>query len=229
MKRYGQLCPVAKAAEVFCERWTALLIRDMGAGATRFSELQRGVPLMSRSMLSRRLRELEHENIIRRTPLDGGRGFAYRLTEAGRGFLPIVEALGSWGQRWTRRRLASDEADCRILLWEMERSVCAGALGDAPTVVQVEFVDQPSTRRRWWFLNEAGQAHLCVKDPGLEIALYLAVTLADMAALWRGEVTLAAALRSGRLKASGASRCTRALRDWLGLRRGPDGSSPARR
>ena len=45
MKPYGQFCPVAKAAEVFCERWTPLILRDLAIGASRFSELQRGVPL----------------------------------------------------------------------------------------------------------------------------------------------------------------------------------------
>ena len=48
MRSYGQFCPVAKAAELFCERWTPLILRDLAAGATRFSELHRGVPLMSR-------------------------------------------------------------------------------------------------------------------------------------------------------------------------------------
>src|SRR3970040_1956509 len=86
MKGYGQLCPVAKAAEVFCERWTALILRDLGGGATRFTELKHGVPLMSRSMLSRRLQELEHEGIIERRPNETGRGCTYHLTLAGRAF-----------------------------------------------------------------------------------------------------------------------------------------------
>ena len=64
MKRYGQFCPVAKAAEVFCERWTPLILRDLALGASRFSELQRGVPLASPSLLSHRLRQLEKEGII---------------------------------------------------------------------------------------------------------------------------------------------------------------------
>ena len=61
MKSYGQFCPVAKAAEVFCERWTPLILRDLALGATRFSELQRGVPLASPTLLSYRLKQLEKE------------------------------------------------------------------------------------------------------------------------------------------------------------------------
>ena len=64
MKSYGQFCPVAKAAEVFCERWTALVLRDLGAGVSRFSDLQRGVPLMSPTLLFKCLRRLEAEVLI---------------------------------------------------------------------------------------------------------------------------------------------------------------------
>ncbi len=97
MRSYGQFCPVAKAAQVFCERWTALIIRDLGTGAKRFSELRRGVPLMSSSMLSRRLRDLEAEGVVERRQSGSGRGWTYYLTPAGLEFVPIVAALGVWG------------------------------------------------------------------------------------------------------------------------------------
>ena len=65
MRSYGQFCPVAKAAEVFCERWTALILRDLVA-ASRGSRAQRGVPLMSPTLLSRRLEQLEAEGVVER-------------------------------------------------------------------------------------------------------------------------------------------------------------------
>jgi len=52
MKTYGQFCPVAKAAELFCERWTALTLRDLGLGVSRFAQLQRGVPQASPALVS---------------------------------------------------------------------------------------------------------------------------------------------------------------------------------
>ena len=216
MKGYGQLCPVAKAAEVFCERWTALILRDLGAGATRFTELKRGVPLMSRSMLSRRLQELEHEGIIERRPNETGRGCTYHLTPAGREFLPIVEALGEWGRHWSRRNLAANEVDVSQLLWSMERSVRPDAFGDRRTVMQLEFTDQPGNRRRWWFVNETSEAQLCVKDPGFDVDLYLSMRLRDMIQMWRGDLSLAQAMDSGRLKMHGPSQLKRALPAWLG-------------
>ena len=108
MKRYDQFCPVAKAAEVFCERWP-LVLRDLALGASCFSELQRGVPLASPSLLSRRLKQLEKEGIVERRKSASGRSWTYHLTNAGQDLAPIVISLGMWGQKWSRRELAKHE------------------------------------------------------------------------------------------------------------------------
>jgi DNA-binding HxlR family transcriptional regulator len=63
---YGQFCPVAQAAEALTERWALLVLREMLMGSTRFNEIQRGVPRMSSSLLSKRLREMERSGPTRR-------------------------------------------------------------------------------------------------------------------------------------------------------------------
>lgn len=215
MKRgYGQFCPVAKAAELFCEKWNALLFRELGAGSTRFSEIQRGVPLMSPSMLSRRLKKLESEGVVERRQSAGAS--TYHLTPAGREFLPLVYSLGVWGQRWTRRQLQDGEVDFRLLLWDMERTVRGDAFGGERTVVQLIFTDLSSKQSTWWFVNDQS-VELCVKDPGFEVDLYLSTAVPDMIYVWRGDLTLQRALKENRLKAHGASRLVRNLTSWLNL------------
>src|SRR5262245_21069209 len=103
MPSYGQFCPVAKAAGVFAERWTPLVIRELLCGSTQFNALHRGVPLMSRTLLSMRLKQLEDIGVVKRK--QGAHGPEYHLTPAGREFQPIVELLGTWGQRWVRSKL----------------------------------------------------------------------------------------------------------------------------
>jgi DNA-binding HxlR family transcriptional regulator len=215
MKRYGQFCPVAKAAEIFCERWTPLVLRDLALGASRFSELQRGVPLASPSLLSHRLKQLEREGIIERRKSASGRTWTYHLTAAGEDLAPIVMSLGIWGQKWSRRELAKHEVDLGLLLWAIERGADPAAFGRERTVVQLALTDQIPKKRHWWFLNEAGRCELCLTAPDQDIALFLEVTLPDMIYVWRGDLPLARALGSGRLRAHGTVKAQRALSRWL--------------
>ncbi|MGD8429747.1 MAG: winged helix-turn-helix transcriptional regulator [Ectothiorhodospiraceae bacterium] len=229
MKTYGQFCPVAKAAEIFCERWTPLILRELAGGSTRFAELQRGIPLASPTVLSRRLRQLEAEGILERRRSPGGRKRTYHLTEAGREFIPVVEALGTWGQRWSRRELMEHEMDLDLLLWAMEKSVHPDALGDGRKIVQVDVIDQPRHKRRWWFLNENGHCELCVKEPTHDVDLYVSASLADLIYVWRGDLPIARALEAGRLRVHGPAGARQAIARWLGIstlahiktRRGP--------
>jgi DNA-binding HxlR family transcriptional regulator len=99
MPGYGQFCPIAQAAEVLTERWTPLVIRELLCGSTRFNDLRRGVPLMSPSLLSKRLKTLERVGVIERRPAAASHTVEYVLTPAGEELRPIIESMGVWGQR----------------------------------------------------------------------------------------------------------------------------------
>src|SRR6201997_3668060 len=93
--RYNQFCLIAMAAEILCTRWTIVLLRELVAGSTRFNELRRGVPRMSPALLSKRLKDLETAGIVMRARVTGEPDlFEYRLTEAGWGLKPVIEAVG---------------------------------------------------------------------------------------------------------------------------------------
>lgn len=217
MKSYGQFCPVAKAAEVFCERWTPLILRDLAGGSMRFSQLQRGIPLASPTLLSRRLKQLEAEGVVERRRSESERSWTYHLTPAGEEFAPIIEALGIWGQRWTRRELAGHEVNLGLLLWAMEASARPDAFDNRRTLVQLELTDQPESTRRWWFLNEGGRCELCVKQPDLDVELYLVSALRDMIYIWRGDLSLGKAIEYERFVVHGTAQARRALPRWLGV------------
>lgn len=217
MRSYNQFCPIAKAAEIFCERWTALILRDLAVGATRFSELQRGVPLASPTLLSQRLKQLEAEGIVVRRRADDGRSWTYHLSRAGEEFVPVVMALGTWGQRWSRRALAEHEIDLGLLLWALEKGAHPECFGDERTIIEFDFTDQPENKRHWWFLNENGRCELCLKQPDKDAQLYVSVSLADIIRVWRGDLSLSAAIRADRVQVHGSARARKAFRHWLGI------------
>jgi len=233
MRGYGQFCPIAKAAEIFCERWTALVIRNLGAGADRFNEIHRGVPHMSATLLTRRLRQLEAEGLVRRRRSASGKSWTYHLTEAGMEFLPLVGGLAVWGQRWTRRDLAEGELDLGLLIWGLEYSVDPGAFGADRHVVRLDVTDQPDHKRLYWFVCADGTLDLCVSDPGGETDLFLAGTLRDLIHVYRGDVALAVAMRTGRLRVDGTPKLVRRLSAWFNFgtmaNTAPAPDAPARR
>ena len=94
--RYGQFCPIAKAAEILAERWMPLVIHELLAGSTHFSDIHRGVPLMSPTLLSHRLKELERAGLVEPQPV-GVKRREWRLTEAGLALGPVIHQMGEWG------------------------------------------------------------------------------------------------------------------------------------
>lgn len=83
MPDYGSYCPVAMASEVVADRWNPLNIRELVLGNTRFNDIARGMPGISRSLLVQRLRHLEKRGVLETWPLPKGRGSEYHLTPAG--------------------------------------------------------------------------------------------------------------------------------------------------
>ncbi|MEZ4523247.1 MAG: helix-turn-helix domain-containing protein [Thermomicrobiales bacterium] len=216
---YGQFCPVAKASEVIAERWTPLVLREMISGCNRFNDIHRGVPLMSKSLLSKRLRELEHAGVIVRREIPGEGVNGYFLTEAGESLRPIIIALGEWGQRYVRSNFTHQDLDPSLLMWDIRRLVQIRHLPKGRTVIEFEFTDQTDAQRRWWLLKEAesNEIELCLHDPGYEIDLRVRTDLESMTRVWMGDMEVPIALRSGVLKLDGSATLRLSFQDWIGL------------
>src|SRR3990172_1670046 len=148
MKGYGQFCPVAKAAEVLGDRWTLLVVRELLCGSRHFNDLRRGVPLMSPSLLSQRLKQIERAGIIEREPdRQNKQGMVYQLTAAGHELTPVVMMLGNWGKRWARSDLKREDLDPALLMWDMHRRLNTENLPTQRTVLQFEFRDVNTAKR----------------------------------------------------------------------------------
>src|SRR5688572_11494077 len=101
MTKYGQYCPIAQALELIGDRWTLLIIRDLLDGTRHFNDLERGLPGISRPLLSRRLRQLQEVGIVeKRLNVTGRQTTEYHLTQAGSELQEVVGALLTWGAMW---------------------------------------------------------------------------------------------------------------------------------
>ena len=118
MLNYGQFCPVARAAEVFGERWTPLVVRELICGSTHFNDIAavcRGYRrrCSHNGCASWRIGVVERvrDQSWCRVPADC----------RGRRLRPIVLALGHWGARWMGSGLKRDQLDVGLLMWDIRR------------------------------------------------------------------------------------------------------------
>lgn len=208
MVGYGQFCAVARAHEVLGGRWTLLVVRELLCGSRRFNDIRRGVPRISRTVLSERLQALILVGAVARA--DGAHGPEYALTEAGAELAGLIGALGTWGQRWLKRRLAEEDLDLEPVLVDMQRRVRFAALPRDPQVVRFE-IQRYAPR---FMLLKPVEASLCTRNPGFPEPLCVRGPLAALVAWWRGDVGFAAAQRLG-LVVDGPRALTRAFPGWF--------------
>jgi DNA-binding HxlR family transcriptional regulator len=206
MIRYGQFCSIAKAAEIVAERWTPPVIHELLAGSTRFSDIRRAVPLMSQTLLSQRLKELERVGIVERRG-DGGRKHEWCLTEARRALGPVIHQLGEWGVRYAQDPLREDDLDVTVLVWNPRRRVDPGILAERRTTICFEFTDVPAGKRHWWLVNDRGAVDLCLTDPGFPVDIYVATDIRTMIAVWFGKLDREAGIRAGKIEVTGPPTC----------------------
>jgi DNA-binding HxlR family transcriptional regulator len=200
MSQYGQFCPVAKAMELLDERWTMLIVRELLAGSRTFGDLQRGVPKMSPTLLSTRLRTLSRAGVVDRH--EQGKRVYYTLTRAGRELRPVIESIGTWGIRWMPE-LGEEDYDPHLLMWDVQRNVDLGSLPPGRTVLQFSFRDVPPGQRNWWLVLSEESVDLCDFDPGHPLTGRIDTPLHLFVRLWRGDVGWAQAFRSGELRVDG--------------------------
>ena len=207
---YGQYCPITRAVEVLGERWSILIVRDMLVGARRFNDIARGLPGLSRSLLTKRLRELERSGVVER--LDG----EYLLTPAGELEPLIVFGLGEWAAKWSFDDPRPGELDGQLLVWWIHRRVDTSVLGDRKrTVLEIRFSDDP---RLFWLVADArGDTSVCLSDPGYDVDVTIASDLESLYRIWMGQLPMKQAMRAGRITFSGPSALVRRMPEVLQL------------
>lgn len=211
---YGQFCPIAKSLELLGEKWTLLILREMHMGASRFNEFQRGLSLISPTILTKRLQELADAELIVRKKIPGQRGNEYFLTQAGKETLPMLKLIGEWGMRWARGDVRDTDMDVELLMLYLQRSIKTEMLPGNSSVIQFKFTDLEKLNN-WWLLVKGCEVDICLEDPGKDVDVYLTTDLKTMISCWMGDETYKKAISEKRLKLVGPSALTRNIQSWI--------------
>jgi len=211
---YGQFCPIAKATEILGEKWTILIVRELIMGGRRFNELQRGLSLISPTLLSKRLDSLAQHGLVVKKKISGQKGYEYFPTESCQELLPIIRSMGEWGMRWANSNLSEDDYDVELLMLYLKRSIVPQKLVGNETVIRFRFTDIDEFPD-WWLVVRGDELDLCVNDPGKDVDVWFTSSVKAMADIWMGQNSYRKAIGEGTLTVVGNKALTRNITAWM--------------
>jgi DNA-binding HxlR family transcriptional regulator len=214
---YNQFCPVSKACEIIEPRWTLLILCEMWQGSTRFNEIRRGVPGMSPTLMSKRLKELELRGIINRTEDQSTNEIHYTMTSMGNELQPIIHALGKWAHRNIDADVTLENLDARLLMWNMRRRINTVTFPKRKrTVIQFTYPELPEAEQRYWIIAKPdSDVDLCSVDPGFDVDLFITADLKAMTSAWMGHSTLRAQIALEKIVLIGNRTLADTIDHWM--------------
>ncbi|MBI5088559.1 MAG: transcriptional regulator [Actinobacteria bacterium] len=212
MPDYGRYCAVAMSSEVLADRWTPLIMRELVLGNTRFNEISRGLPGVSRTLLAQRLRHLERCGVLETWPSPTGRGSEYHLTPAGKDLGPVLEVMGRWSVTWLYDEFR-DDVEATTLMWWMHRRVDDERL--PPQRVIIEFVHTAPVVITIWLVLDRGEASVCMQYPGTDADLVVRTTTPVLARVFSGAERWSNAVAAGSIEVAGPAALARKLPTWF--------------
>ncbi|MFJ9098784.1 winged helix-turn-helix transcriptional regulator [Streptomyces sp. NPDC102405] len=203
-RSYDQYCSAARALDVVGDRWTLLIVRELLSGPRRYTDLHADLPGVSTDVLASRLKDMERDGLTTRRRLPPpGAAFVYELTPRGRELLPVLQALGTWGGPELGARRPTDAVRAHWFALPLLRAL------EGEGLVEVRL--------------EEGDFHVYVgaqdgpaygegpapREPDVRLVL----NSDTWAAVGRGELSLADAVRDGRVEVTGDGTIAKGLRE----------------
>ena len=211
MKSYGQYCPIARTSEIFAERWTPIIVRNLGTGCRTFTQLREGAPGIPKALLTQRLALLERYGIVSKTPQPRGRGYSYELTQSGRELKDVCDFMGAWGARWLE--IEPRHIEPEYVLWATCRSVDLDEVPAEGVVVRFDVNKRP--RRRFWMVLRQPRPEVCNANPGSLEDLIVTINAETLIEWNLRRVTFDELVGTGRIALEGPPRLTQAFPTWL--------------
>jgi DNA-binding HxlR family transcriptional regulator len=203
-RSYDQYCSAARALDAVGDRWTLLIVRELLAGPRRYTDLHADLPGVSTDVLASRLKDMERDGLTtrRRLPPPGAVN-VYELTARGRELLPVLQALGAWGAGELGERRPTDAVRAHWFALPLLRALQGEGLVEV-RLDEGEFHLYAGAEEGPVYGEGAAPA-----EPDARLVL----DAATCAAVGRGELSLAEAVRTGRAEVSGDGTLAKALRE----------------
>jgi DNA-binding HxlR family transcriptional regulator len=216
---YGQFCPLAMAADFLCQRWTMLVLREFLLGSQSFNDISRGVARMSRTLLSKRLKELEGRGLVTKQIRSNQRDTQYKLTTSGESLGNVVFGMAEWSQEWLHTEPSLENIDADHLFWSLRRSARPHSNLPSPFVVHIFLSDQPKNKQNAWLLFEDDEVELCINDHGFEVDVQVEALSKSLTKVYLGWSSFSQEIASKEIILHGDVQYTKLIDQWFGKSR----------
>lgn len=215
---YGQFCPLAMAAEFLCTRWSVLIFRELLLGSSAFNDISRGVPRMSRSLLSKRLKEFTERGLLKKQ--QGSDNYDhYRLTEAGQALSSVIFGMADWSQEWLEIEPSLQNIDPDHLMWSLRRGArCHPDLPD-PFIAHIYLPEQKQKFQNAWLVFKDDEVDLCIIDQEFEVDVQIETSAETLTKVFMGWSDFFDMVNSDELIIRGPKKYTDIAPSWLGQSR----------
>ncbi|MCB0212106.1 MAG: helix-turn-helix transcriptional regulator [Anaerolineae bacterium] len=214
MYKYGQYCPIAKAVEILGDRWTLLIVRDLLVGTCHFNDLERGLPGISRALLSERLRRLQRMGLVEKVKQDDNRQrTVYLMTPAGQELQSVIQSLLTWGARWAFDEPEEQELDAGLLMWWIRDRIHTDRLPQPRVMIRIDFTG--ASDETFWLILTQDDVSICLTDPGFDLDIVITADLATFFQIWLGRVAYFDAVSTGLVQVDAVPALAEALPTWF--------------
>ncbi|MEX0319488.1 MAG: winged helix-turn-helix transcriptional regulator [Ruegeria sp.] len=215
-KPYGLYCPTSKACEILLPRWTIQILGELWGGSTRFNEIKRGLPGISPTLLTKRLKEMQENGLLERVEDRATGSIDYIRTDKAAELDEVLTILAKWAQRHIKAEIALEDRDADLLMWNVRRQVDVDELPPKRNVMRFNFSDATSPASTYWLITKPGETvELCASDPGFDVDLYVETEVTIMTGFYLGRRSFERDLEDGRIFMSGDPRLIKNFRRWF--------------
>ncbi|MGA5473076.1 winged helix-turn-helix transcriptional regulator [Streptomyces arboris] len=200
-RSYDQFCASARALDSVGDRWTLLIVRELLAGPRRYTDLHADLPGVSTDVLASRLKDMEQGGLaVRRKLPPPAAASVYELTERGHGLLPVLAALAEWGAPALAERRPTDAVRAHWFALPLLRAL-TGMTQEGVLEVRLDEGEFHVRTGGGAAVGSEGEPYGFgpAVRPDARITLDAELCLE----LGRGDVTLAEAVKDGRIEVSG--------------------------
>ena len=215
-KPFGLYCPTSKACEVLMPRWTMQVLGELWGGSSRFNEIKRGLPGISPTLLTKRLKEMQDHGLVERIEDSATGAINYFRTDKAAELDPILAGLAAWAQRHIKAEIALEDRDADLLMWNLRRQIELDALPPGRSVMRFNFSDATSPASTYWLVADPGKGvELCASDPGFDVDLYVETRVTVFTGVYLGRRSYSRAIEDEEIFLTGDARLIRTFRQWL--------------